>query len=453
MNDERLNESEAERSARRRRRIEEMKREKKRAELIQRRILPVTGLALLILAVTAAGMIAGNQREKRDQSSSAKFAAAGNGGTENEREIAVITMPPEDADGENVPGSPDGGALKGGNPGDGNPNGENSGGEIPDTTGNIDVVSTAFGAGAGSLAAQIMQEDPGAGDEGSEGLQPEAYEAVSTASTTGFADSVTSEYGIVIDVENGAILAQRNAKAGMSPASMTKVLTILTAADALGIGGEDWADNPILDDSFEITIDITDYSFVNRCSNVGFDVGERVTVRDLFYGTILPSGADAALGLACYVAGSHEAFVELMNQKLNELGLSGSTHFTNCVGLYDREHYSTVYDIAVILKTAADNPFCRDVLSAHTYNTAANDRHPEGLLVSNWFLRRIEDKDTHGEVICAKTGYVNQSKSCAASLAADVHGKEYICVTAGAGGSWPCINDHVALYQTWLAGE
>ena len=55
--------------------------------------------------------------------------------------------------------------------------------------------------------------------------------------------------------------------------------------------------------------------------------GERVTVRDLFYGTILPSGADAAVGLACYVSGSHEAFVELMNQKLNELGLSGSTHF------------------------------------------------------------------------------------------------------------------------------
>lgn len=450
MNDERMNESEAERSARRRRRIEEMKREKKRAELIQRRVLPVTALALLILVVAAAGMIAGNRREKQAEGSGAKCAASG--GTENKREIAMITMPPDDADDEAVPGNP------GGNPNveapeDGSPNGEDAGGEIPAAPGRVNVVSTAFGAGTGSLAAQIKPEDQGDGKEGGESLQPEVYEAVSTASTAGFADSVISEYGIVIDVEDGAILAQRNGKAGISPASMTKVLTILTAADALGIGGENWADNPILDDTFEITIEITDYSFVNRCSNVGFDVGERVTVRDLFYGTILPSGADAAVGLACYVSGSHEAFVELMNQKLNELGLSGSTHFTNCVGLYDENHYSTVYDIAVILKTAADNPFCREVLSAHTYNTAANDRHPEGLLISNWFLRRIEDKDTHGEVICAKTGYVNQSRSCAASLAADVHGKEYICVTAGAGGSWPCINDHVALYQTWLAGE
>lgn len=452
MNDERMNESEAERSARRRRRIEEMKREKKRAELIQRKVLPVTALALLILAVTAAGAIAGNRREKQDESNGAKYAAAGSNGTENNREIAMITMPPDNADDETAPGNPDANPNAGA-PGDGSPNGENTDGEIPVTPGRINVVSNAFGAGTGSLAAQITSEDQDDGKEGGESLQPEVYEAVSTAYTTGFADSVISEYGIVIDVENGAILAQRNAKTGMSPASMTKVLTILTAADALGIGGEDWANNPILDDTFEITIDITDYSFVNRCSNVGFEVGERVTVRDLFYGTILPSGADAAVGLACYVSGSHEAFVELMNQKLNELGLSGSTHFTNCVGLYDKDHYSTVYDIAVILKTAADNPFCREVLSAHTYNTAVNDRHPKGLLVSNWFLRRIEDKDTHGEVICAKTGYVNQSKSCAASLAADVHGKEYICVTAGAGGSWPCINDHVALYQTWLAGE
>ena len=186
---------------------------------------------------------------------------------------------------------------------------------------------------------------------------------------------------------------------------------------------------------------------------MGFDVGEEVTVRDLFYGTILPSGADAALGLAFYVAGSQEAFVDLMNQELERMNLSETTHFTNCVGLYDENHYSTTYDMAVILKTAADNPFCRAVLSAHTYNTSATEQHPEGLLISNWFLRRIEDKDTHGEVICGKTGYVVQSRNCAASLAEDANGKEYICVTAGSSSTWNCIYDHVELYQTWLAGE
>ena len=70
-------------------------------------------------------------------------------------------------------------------------------------------------------------------------------------------------------------------------------------------------------------------------------------VKDMFYGTILQSGADAAVGLATYVAGSHEAFVEMMNQKLKELGIASTTNFTNCVGIHDKNHYSTAYDMAV----------------------------------------------------------------------------------------------------------
>lgn len=279
------------------------------------------------------------------------------------------------------------------------------------------------------------------------------FEAVRTSETAGFSEEIVSQYGIVIDVEKGEILAGKDEKTRLNPASMTKILTVLTAAEALGITGEDWENAEVLSDTFAITIEITDYSFVNDCSNVGFEVGEEVTVRDLFYGTILPSGGDAALGLACYVAGSQEAFVELMNKKLEELGLAETTHFTNCVGLYDKEHYSTSYDMAVLLKTAVDIPFCREVLSAHTYNTSLTAEHPEGLLISNWFLRRIEDKDTHGEVLCGKTGYVVQSGSCAASLAADADGKEYICVTAGAGSSWQCIYDQVALYQKYLVSK
>lgn len=429
MNDERMNESEEERRLRRRRRLEEMKREKRRAELIQRKVIPTAALAILIVAVAGIGALTvKNRREEPDNSGGQSMASVG-GYPEKDDGYIVLTMPPEESNGEG-----------GGTTLPEEPNEAGADGEIMSSEGSDNEE-------VGTPSSQTP------GSAGTEGLQPKSYVAVSTSATTGFAEEVISEYGVVIDVENGTILAQRNAKTSMSPASMTKVLTVLTAADALGIGGADWASNPVLDETFEITINITDYSFVNGCSNVGFDVGEKVTVRDLFYGTILPSGADAALGLACYVAGSHEAFVELMNRKLEELGLSDSTHFTNCVGLYDENHYSTVYDIAVILKTAADNPFCRTVLSAHTYNTGATVQHPEGLLISNWFLRKIEDKDTHGEVICGKTGYVVQSKNCAASLAADVHGKEYICVTAGSSGTWPCINDHVKLYQTWLAAD
>ena len=258
--------------------------------------------------------------------------------------------------------------------------------------------------------------------------------------TIGSVGDSVSENIIFIDVESGRILAQQDARMRISPASMTKILTVLVAAEHITDA----------DDTFEITIDITDYSFSHRCSNAGFEVGERVTVKDLFYGTVLPSGADAAMGLAKYVSGSQEEFVKLMNQKLEELGLSETSHFTNCVGIYDDNHYSTVYDMAVILKAAYDNPFCREILSRHIYTTTPTAEHPDGIPLSNLFLRRIEDRDTHGEVLCAKTGYVDQSGNCAASLSVGNDGKLYICVSAHSTSSWRCIRDHVAFYQHFL---
>jgi len=222
---------------------------------------------------------------------------------------------------------------------------------------------------------------------------------------------------------------------------MTKVLTLLVAAEHV-------ADR--LDDTFTMTIDITDYCFVNDCSVVGLDIGETVSIRELLYGCILPSGADASLGLATYVASSHEAFVELMNQKLEELGLSETAHFTNCVGLYDEDHHCTVYDMAMILKAAMDNPLCREILDTRAYETMPTEAHPEGQILSNWFLRRIEDKDTGDiDVVGGKTGYVVQSGNCAASCGEDPDGNRYICVTGDAGSGWQAIYDHVALYKTY----
>ncbi len=261
-----------------------------------------------------------------------------------------------------------------------------------------------------------------------------------TVDTKAVSSEVVSENAIIIEENTGNILAQRDAYARISPASMTKVLTVLVAAEHV--------EN--LDDTYTITLAETDYSYSNDCSNAGFDVDEQVTIRDLFYGTILPSGADAAVGLATYVAGSHEAFVDMMNEKLKELGLSDTAHMTNCVGLYDENHYCTVYDMAVILKEAMDNPLCREVMSAHTYNTSSTSQHPDGILLSNWFLRRIEDKECGGEVLCAKTGYVVQSGNCAASYCLDKNGNGYLCVTAHSTSGWRCIYDHVALYQQFL---
>jgi D-alanyl-D-alanine carboxypeptidase (penicillin-binding protein 5/6) len=252
-------------------------------------------------------------------------------------------------------------------------------------------------------------------------------------------DDVTSTYAVLINESTNEIVAAKNEDTIVSPASMTKILTVLVAAEHI----ED------LDDTFTITLDITDYAYVHDCSSVGFLNEETVTVRDLFYGTILPSGGDAAVALATYVAGSQEEFVDMMNEKLEELGLSETAHFTNCIGLYDPDHYCTVYDMAMILKAAVENDWCREVLSAHTYTTTSTEQHPDGITISNWFLRRIEDKDTGGEVLCAKTGFVAQSRNCAASYFISEDGTPYICVTADAASNWRCIYDHVALYSNY----
>ena len=254
-------------------------------------------------------------------------------------------------------------------------------------------------------------------------------------------EEVISENAVLIDVDSGEVIAKKAADATISPASMTKILTILVAAEHV----------TNLDDTYTITREITDYSYSHECSIVGFEVDEVVTVRDLMYGTILPSGADAALALANYVAGSHEAFVELMNQKLEELGLSDTAHFTNCVGIYDENHYCKLTDMAMILKAAVENDLAREILSAHTYTTSPTAQHPEGLIISNWFLRRIEDKETNGEVMCAKTGFVNQSGCCAASYSVSNSGGHYICVSANAWSSWRCIYDQVDIYSHYLS--
>ena len=273
-----------------------------------------------------------------------------------------------------------------------------------------------------------------------EELEPvKKYEAHTTDTTVTTGADVISERSIMIDLSSGDILMQKGYKDRICPASMTKVLTVLVAAEHLT--------DEELDNKFTITHDITAYVWEHDLSAVNWADNEEVTVRDLLYGTILPSGADAAIGLATYIAGSEDAFVEMMNEKINELGLSSSSHFTNCVGLYDDNHYSTVYDIAMIMEAAIENDLAREVLSTKRYTTSSTVEHPDGIEISNWFLRRIEDKDTGGEVISAKTGFVNESKNCAVSYGKDNSGNEYIICTQGSTSSWRCIYDHVAMYK------
>lgn len=254
-------------------------------------------------------------------------------------------------------------------------------------------------------------------------------------------EEVQSSYGLLINLDTGRVVASKDGNVRINPASMTKILTLLVAVEHL----DD------INNTFTMTQAIGDFVYSHDCSAVGFEIGEVVKVKDLLYGTILPSGGDAAMCLAEYIAGSQEAFVDMMNKKLEELGLSDTAHFTNCVGVYDENHYCTLMDMAMILKAAEENSLCHEILNARTYLTTPTTQHPEGLQISNWFLRRIEDKDTNGAVVGAKTGFVNQSGCCGASYQISNDGSHYICVTADAWSSWRCIYDQVDIYKTYTS--
>lgn len=288
---------------------------------------------------------------------------------------------------------------------------------------------------------EVVEEDTGFLDKSEDSaLFFEGYEAnVPSGVAYISSENVASTYAVLVNLENGNVVASKEGTVKIYPASMTKILTLLVAAEHI----------ESLDDTFTMTQEIGDFVYTNDCSAVGFSVGETVTVQDLLYGTILPSGGDAAMCLAEYVAGSQEAFVEMMNEKLAELGLADTAHFTNCIGIYNSEHYCTLLDMAMILKAAEENQLCSEVLKSRTYTTSATQEHPEGITVSNWFIRRIEDKDTHGVVKGAKTGFVAQSGCCGASYQVSNDGTPYICVTADAWSSWRCIYDQVEIYSLY----
>ena len=271
------------------------------------------------------------------------------------------------------------------------------------------------------------------------GCGPLELNTVPDQDTESIVPDADSAYAILISLSDNRVIAERQGHEKMYPASMTKVLTVLVAAEHL-------EDESHLDDIFTMSQAIEGFSYSNGCSNVGFSPGERVRVEDLFYGTILPSGADAAMGLAEYTAGNQENFVAMMNEKARELGIGETSHFMNCIGIYDDNHYSTASDIAVIMNAAVNNPLCLKVLSRHTYTTTSTSYHPGGITVSNWFLRRIEDKMGTGEVLCGKTGFVKESLNCAVSYSRDKDGRGYICCTGYAHGGWQAIGDHVRIY-------
>lgn len=251
---------------------------------------------------------------------------------------------------------------------------------------------------------------------------------------------IDSEYGILIDLKTNKILADKSGDETIYPASMTKVMTLIVAVEN--------ADS--LDDTFTFTNEIIDPLVYEDASRAGFEADETVTVRDMLYGSILPSGADATTGLAIKIAGSEREFVKLMNEKANYMGLK-NTHFVNTSGLHDKYHYSTAHDMALIMKYAMENETCREVLSAYTYRTSATEIHPEGIELYGTMLSRMYGDEAEGVTIRAgKTGYTTEGGNCLVSYAENTDGDAFILVTAKADGQWKPIYDAINTYAKYV---
>lgn len=248
-----------------------------------------------------------------------------------------------------------------------------------------------------------------------------------------------SENALLIDLESNTVLVQKNADARIYPASMTKVMTVLVAAEHI----ENW------DETFTMTQSIIDPLFLADASMVGFVHGEEVSMTELLYGAVLPSGAEATQALAIVTAGSEEAFAALMNEKAQELGLK-DTHFVDASGLHDENHYTTLSDMAIIMQAALDNPHCREVLTSVNHTSPATEQNPSGVAMTNRFLYRIRPQQTGSvDIQAAKTGYTAQAMNCCVSYGIMENGRAAICVTAHAWTGDYCIADHLALYGTY----
>ena len=263
------------------------------------------------------------------------------------------------------------------------------------------------------------------------------------------ASILNSSHAVVASVKDSKIVASLGADESIYPASMTKVMTLIVAVEMLPHANS-------LTDIITISKDVYDRMVAEGSSGVGFEPGEKLTVEALLYALMLQSDGIAACELARYVAGSEEAFVELMNQKAAAMGLSG-THFENPTGLHHPKHKSTVRNIASIMAYAMDMQLCRRVLTAESYKApcvTADGKQFSYTFYHNLLVKHFEKYQPNQPrdltVIAGKTGYTGpESGCCLVTYAQGADGNDYIVVTTKAAGYPGCISDYIALYNTY----
>ena len=250
-------------------------------------------------------------------------------------------------------------------------------------------------------------------------------------------DELYCDNAYMIRVSDGAVLYDKASDDQIFPASMTKIMTVITAIENAK------------DINMECTVTQAeiDEVYVQEASMAGFTAGETVKLTDLLYGSMLPSGGEASLAIADNIAGSSDAFVEMMNQKASEIGMT-NTHFSNCTGLHQDDHYSTCKDFATLTSYAIKNPTFRQIFTTSTYTTTSSAVHPTGITLYSTLFQHLDNETLNNGAVIegGKTGFTDQALYTLSSLCS-FGGQEYILVTAhGAGIDFSHIADAKYMY-------
>ncbi len=169
---------------------------------------------------------------------------------------------------------------------------------------------------------------------------------------------ITARAAVIIEEPCGALLYGDNANQRLAPASLAKIATALVAAER--------AD---LSEIVDVRVDGTELALTTDSTVMGLEPGQQLSLRDLLYGLLLPSGNDAALAIAEHVSFTTTAFVDLMNDKVEQLGLS-DTNFTNPHGLDEFGQYTSAFDIAMLGRELTRQPELAAIVRTTTYQPA-----------------------------------------------------------------------------------
>ncbi|ANB57230.1 D-alanyl-D-alanine carboxypeptidase dacB [Anoxybacillus sp. B7M1] len=238
------------------------------------------------------------------------------------------------------------------------------------------------------------------------------------------AQGVSAQSAILMEQSSGRILFEKDAFTKRRIASITKIMTAIIAIES---------------GKMNDTVTVSSRAVRTEGSSVYLKEGEKIKLRDLVYGLMLRSGNDAAVAIAEHVGGSVEGFVFLMNQKALEIGMK-NTHFANPHGLDDSEdHYSTAYDMALLMRYAMQNKEFRKISGTKTYRAPNPDEKWDRIWRNkNKLLTNLYEYCTGG-----KTGYTKKAKRTLVTTASK-EGLNLIAVTLNAPDDW---NDHISMYE------